>query len=92
MENLIIRRRNRVGNSLSNLVTLLAWLFHIIVLILALVTQLGFYNDSLVVLQLIFGISNHVLVQCWQTLLICTALLILPTLAFIAAKNEVSAR
>lgn len=64
MENLIIRRRNRVGNSLSNLVTLLAWLFHIIVLILALVTQLGFYNDSLVVLQLIFGISNHVLVQC----------------------------
>lgn len=88
MEELIIRRKNRLGNSVSTLITLIAWLFHIVVVILAIVTQLGLYNDSLIVLQLLFGISSHVLVQCWQTILVCSVILLLPVLTVIASRSE----
>ena len=57
MSEIIIRRKNMIGNTISNIITLVAWGLNLFIILLALITQWGIYSDSFVVVQLLLGLN-----------------------------------
>lgn len=88
MSEIIIRRKNTIGNTISNIITLVAWWLNLFIILLALITQWGIYSDSFVVIQLLLGLNTHVINGGLQTIMICITLIILPTLRSLLSKKE----
>lgn len=88
MSEIIIRRKNMIGNTISNIITLVAWELNLFIILLALITQWGIYSDSFVVVQLLLGLNTRVINGGLQTIMICITLILLPTLRSLLSKRE----
>ncbi|MCV2529789.1 MULTISPECIES: hypothetical protein [Leuconostoc] len=88
MSEIIIRRKNMIGNTISNIITLVAWGLNLFIILLALITQWGIYSDSFVVVQLLLGLNTRVINGGLQTIMICITLILLPTLRSLLSKRE----
>lgn len=88
MSEIIIRRKNMIGNTISNIITLVAWGLNLFIILLALITQWGIYSDSFVVIQLLLGLNTRVFNGGLQTIMICITLILLPTLRSLLSKRE----
>lgn len=88
MSEIIIRRKNMIGNTISNIITLVAWGLNLFIILLALITQWGIYSDSFVVVQLLLGLNTSVINGGLQTIMICITLILLPTLRSLLSKRE----
>lgn len=88
MSEIIIRRKNMIGNTISNIITLVAWGLNLFITLLALITQWGIYSDSFVVVQLLLGLNTRVINGGLQTIMICITLILLPTLRSLLSKRE----
>ncbi|WP_349515157.1 hypothetical protein [Leuconostoc suionicum] len=88
MSEIIIRRKNMIGNTISNIITLAAWGLNLFIILLALITQWGIYSDSFVVVQLLLGLNTRVINGGVQTIMICITLILLPTLRSLLSKRE----
>ena len=88
MSEIIIRRKNMIGNTISNIITLVAWGLNLFIILLALITQWGIYLDSFVVVQLLLGLNTRVINGGLQTIMICITLILLPTLRSLLSKRE----
>ena len=88
MSEIIIRRKNMIGNTISNIITLAAWGLNLFIILLALITQWGIYSDSFVVVQLLLGLNTRVINGGLQTIMICITLILLTTLRSLLSKRE----
>lgn len=88
MSEIIIRRKNMIGNTISNIITLVAWGLNLFIILLALITQWVIYSDSFVVVQLLLGLNTRVINGGLQTIMICITLILLPTLRSLLSKRE----
>lgn len=88
MSEIIIRRKNMIGNTISNIITFVAWGLNLFIILLALITQWGIYSDSFVVVQLLLGLNTRVINGGLQTIMICITLILLPTLRSLLSKRE----
>ncbi|MGX4593213.1 hypothetical protein JNUCC76_04645 [Leuconostoc sp. JNUCC 76] len=88
MSEIIIRRKNMIGNTISNIITLVAWGLNLFIILLALITQWGIYSDSFVVVQLLLGLNTRVINGGLQTIMICLTLMLLPMLTSLLSKKE----
>ncbi|MGC8257308.1 hypothetical protein ACP2X5_05370 [Leuconostoc mesenteroides subsp. jonggajibkimchii] len=88
MSEIIIRRKNMIGNTISNIITLVAWGLNLFIILLALITQWGIYSDSFVVVQLLLGLNTRIINGGLQTIMICITLILLPTLRSLLSKRE----
>lgn len=77
-----------IGNTISNIITLVAWGLNLFIILLALITQWGIYSDSFVVVQLLLGLNTRVINGGLQTIMICITLILLPTLRSLLSKRE----
>lgn len=88
MKNIIIRNKNIIGNSFSNIMSLLVSLFLLFVLLIALAQQLNLYTDGLAVISLLVGISSDTLNSGIQQVFIILTILIVPVLTVLAKKYK----
>jgi hypothetical protein len=88
MPNIIIRRSNKIGNTITFVITLMAWLFNLFIIFSTLAIKSHVYSDRFVVLELLLGMNSTSVDEGIHIIMICLTLIIIPTLFGLLSKNE----